>query len=62
MRIYLAGPLFSEAEMAFNSQLAAQLEALRDTGQSFRIWGELRAGLMDANATQIVVTDIELVD
>ena len=41
-------------------ELAAQLESLRDTGQSFRIWGQLTAGVPDANATQIVVMRIEL--
>jgi hypothetical protein len=40
--------------------LVAQLEALRDAGQPFRIWGELTAGVPDANATQILVTRIEL--
>ena len=45
-----------------DAELAAQLEALRDTGKTFRIWGELTAGLMDTNATQIVVTAIEVLD
>jgi hypothetical protein len=45
-----------------NTELAAQLESLRDTGQSFRVWGTLTAGIPDANVTQIVVTRIELVD
>ena len=43
-------------------ELAAELESLRDTGRSFRIWGELTAGVPDANGTQIVVTRIELLD
>jgi putative hemolysin len=43
-------------------ELAAQLESLRDTGRSFRIWGELTAGVPDANATQILVTRIEPLD
>jgi hypothetical protein len=42
--------------------LAAQLESLRDTGRSFRIWGELTAGIPDANATQIVATRIQTAD
>jgi hypothetical protein len=42
--------------------LAAQLESLRDTGRSFRIWGELTAGVPDANATQIAVTRLETSD
>jgi putative hemolysin len=42
--------------------LAAQLESLRDTGRAFRIWGELTAGVPDANGTQIVVTRIETLD
>jgi putative hemolysin len=45
-----------------DAELAAQLESLRDTRQSFRIWGRLTAGVPDANATQIVVTRIELLD
>jgi putative hemolysin len=43
-------------------ELAAQLESLRDTGRSFHIWGELTAGVPDANATQIAVTRIEPLD
>lgn len=43
-------------------ELAGQLESLRNTGRTFRIWGQLVAGIPDANATQIVVTTIELLD
>jgi hypothetical protein len=43
-------------------ELASQLESLRDTGQTFRIWGELRVGLPDANGTQIVVSEIQVLD
>lgn len=42
--------------------LNTQLEALRDSGQAVRIWGELHAGRMDWNAAQIVVTRIEEID
>jgi putative hemolysin len=42
--------------------LAEELASLRDTGRSFQIWGELTAGVPDANATQIVVTRIEPID
>jgi len=42
--------------------LNRQLEALRDSGQAVRIWGELHTGRMDWNAAQIVVTRIELID
>lgn len=42
--------------------LNQQLEALRDSGQALRIWGELHPGRMDWNAAQIVVTRIELID
>jgi hypothetical protein len=45
-----------------DAELAAKLESLRDTGQSFRIWGELTAGVPDANGTQILVTRVELLD
>ena len=45
-----------------DAELAGQLESLRDTGRSFRVWGTLTAGLPDANASQIVVTRIELLD
>ena len=45
-----------------DAELTDQLESLRDTGRSFRIWGTLTAGLPGANANQIVVTRIELLD
>jgi hypothetical protein len=36
-----------------------QLEALRDTGTPFRVWGVLRCGVPDAFGSQIDVTRIE---
>lgn len=39
-----------------------QLESLRDSGQVVRIWGELYAGRMDWNGSQIVVTRVEVVE
>lgn len=38
-----------------------QLEELRDTGQAFKIWGQIFAGRMDWNAAQIIVSKIELI-
>lgn len=38
-----------------------QIEALRDTGQVVRIWGEMVAGIPDWNGTQIQVNRIEVV-
>jgi len=46
---------------AADEALLQQLESLRDSGQAVRIWGELHAGRMDWNASQIVVTRIELI-
>ena len=40
--------------------LAAQLESLRDTGTTIRIWGELICPAIDAYGTQIAVTRIEI--
>ena len=47
---------------SMDDSLNQQLEELRDSGQDVRIWGELHTGRMDWNATQIVVTRIELID
>lgn len=46
-------------DASMDDALRQQIEALRDTGQPIRIWGELYAGRMDWNAAQIVVTQIE---
>lgn len=47
---------------AIDEPLRRELEALRDTGQVVRIWGELTAGLPDWNGTQINVTQFELIN
>lgn len=39
--------------------LQAQLESLRDSGQSFKVWGSLRTGVPDAYGSQIQVEQIE---
>jgi len=41
-----------------NSELADQLESLRDTGTTVRVWGTLSAGVPDWNGTQIRTTRI----
>jgi hypothetical protein len=45
---------------SLDPQLQAQLEALRDTGTAFRVWGGLRTGVPDAFGSQIEVARIEL--
>jgi len=45
---------------ALDPQTQAELEALRDTGPSFRVWGALRTGVPDAFGSQIQVTRIEI--
>jgi putative hemolysin len=47
---------------SLDESIRQQLEELRDSGQAVRIWGELHAGRMDWNATQIVVTEVELIE
>jgi hypothetical protein len=39
--------------------VAAQLEGLRDTGITARLWGQLRTGVPDAYGSQIEVTRVE---
>jgi hypothetical protein len=46
------------ADPALNSQL----EDLRDTGTVIRVWGDLLAGIMDGNGTQIQVSRFEIVN
>lgn len=41
-------------------ELEPQIVSLRDTGTRVRIWGSLTAGIPDWNATQIVITRIEI--
>lgn len=41
-------------------ELQAQLENLRDTGQTFKVWGLLRTGVIDAYGAQIQVEQIEV--
>ncbi len=45
---------------SLDPQLQAELEALRDTGTSFRVWGTLRTGIPDAFGSQIQVARVEL--
>jgi len=41
-------------------EISAQFEALRDSGAVVRVWGELYAGVMNTNATSIMVAGIEV--
>ncbi len=43
-------------------EIQGQLEGLRDTGNPFRVWGQLRCGVPDAFGSQIEVTRIEVVN
>jgi len=45
---------------SLDPQLQAELEALQDTGTSFRVWGTLRTGVPDSFGSQIQVTRIEI--
>ncbi|MFN2144690.1 MAG: DUF333 domain-containing protein [Anaerolineales bacterium] len=57
----LLGPYpFEYGIWSMDESINQQLESLRDTDQVVRIWGELYTGRMDWNATQIVVTRIEV--
>jgi hypothetical protein len=40
--------------------IAAQIEGLRDTGAIVRVWGQVSAGLIDWNGTQILVERLEV--
>ncbi len=40
---------------------AAQLEQLRDTGTTIRVWGRLTCGIMDVNASRIDVIALQIV-
>jgi hypothetical protein len=42
-----------------DAALAAQIESLRDTGTIVRVWGQVSAGVIDWNATQIQVDQLE---
>jgi hypothetical protein len=44
---------------SLDADLQAQIEALQDTGTSFRVWGALRCGVPDAFGSQIEVSQIE---
>jgi putative hemolysin len=41
-------------------ELLAQIETLRDTGKTIKVWGQLLAGVPDINGTQIQVDRIEI--
>jgi hypothetical protein len=45
-----------------DSALNSQLESLRDTGTVVRVWGQVVAGVMDGNGTQVQVERFEIVD
>jgi len=56
----LSGPFGTAYGMhSLDADLQAQLEALRDTGTPFRVWGVLRCGVPDAFGAQIEVSRIE---
>jgi putative hemolysin len=44
---------------SLDPEVEAQLESLRDTGITVRVWGQLRAGIPDAFGSQIEVTRAE---
>jgi putative hemolysin len=43
-----------------DATLAAQIESLRDTGTIVRVWGQVSAGVIDWNGTQIQVERLEI--
>jgi putative hemolysin len=43
-----------------DAALAAQIESLRDTGAVVRVWGQVSAGVIDWNGTQIQVKRLEI--
>jgi putative hemolysin len=43
-----------------DAAVSAEIERLRDTGTIVRVWGELNAGVIDWNATQIQVARLEI--
>jgi hypothetical protein len=45
-----------------DSPINSQLEALRDTGTVIKVWGELVAGVMDGNGTQVQANRFEIVE
>jgi len=45
---------------SLDPDLQSQLEDLRDTGQTFRVWGLLRTGVPDAYGSQIQVDQTEV--
>ncbi len=45
-----------------NPAINSQLEDLRDTGTVIRVWGDLLAGVIDGNGTQIQVNRFEIVE
>lgn len=58
MRIYLAGPLFTAAERAFNAQLKDRLE--RDYDHS--VWLPQEHGEPDRTARQVFEADVAAID
>jgi putative hemolysin len=45
---------------SMDTTLAAQIESLRDTGTIVRVWGQVSAGVIDWNGTQILVERLEI--
>ena len=43
-----------------DATLAAELEGLRNTGTTIRVWGQVTCGISDANGCRIEVTRIEI--
>jgi hypothetical protein len=61
--LVVAGPFPIEYGIgSTDPDVAAELESLRDTGTTVRVWGEISAGVIDWNATQIRVTRVEVVE
>jgi len=59
----LLGPMpFQFGIDGADDTLRQQIESLRNSGQAVKIYGEIFAGRMDWNASQIIVTAIELID
>jgi hypothetical protein len=43
-----------------DAKIAAQIEGLRDTGAVVRVWGQVSAGVIDWNGTQILLDRLEI--
>jgi hypothetical protein len=45
-----------------DAKIAAQIEGLRDTGAVVRVWGQVSAGVIDWNGTQILLDRLEIAE